>query len=725
MPKTSLSLLAMSFVGLLTACSGSGDANEEAASRPNSFPGLSNPGDGFSEGRTGDLTNTSGLNANEVKVTVEVPASLAPDGELSRRNLRLTQPDSVRVYRSNEDLAEVASVPVNTRTNDDGFTIIEFLNGQPLGPDVLIEVTVQGTEIRAFATDRDQDIKVNPFSEYIVRSGLGEYSASEFAMVMECVNATEEICINKFVWSTLADQIQDFEIDIPSGTSFEGAVAFLGNRADFKGYVNGMAALALVPPESSGQIDADSLALTSAFFGVELGRSNLASSGDSRPGQWGTRRATEEVIESNGTAVVYPGMTLASLNIFGINGTFISGDVPYERNTLVQFDSDSFESRSPDFWELNSHATTSNPASIENGKNLISGQSLLQTITRKTRPSAIGWTRNPFVRNAYLQDDANDEGDLGGLLSSYFTGGKAIELNGSSGNYERSQQLEEHFVSVFDISLPQSDNFSIATLGNGYNLVSLSLQLGLEDRPFRAESIVGNWNGDDGNYTQTATANELTRSSGGTVALGPVSRTLEGPRLVSNRTSVRNTDNANLGRLNLDVTNPSGNRARPAVGIGASNPDGSLIAFNLSNGDNGEGILIGLERGNNPARAQGTYRMQGTIIDLSFDTNRLRQIIDAPLSINGPQEATVNFAGLDVVQTVSDASLQSPRALQSEEDISMVFVQEGSSVTFTAGNLELTGFAASDAHFMVLQVHDTQASGQQSLGLVIAVRQDE
>lgn len=709
-------------LALLSGCSGSGDANDAAAGKPNSFPGKSNPGSGFSEQGTGDSGNagTSKLGKNEVLVTLEVPKSLAPDGELSRRNLHLIQPDSVRVYRSNSDLAEVASVNINIRTTDDGITVIEFQNGQPLGPDVLVEATVNGTTMRAYATDRDRDIKINPFSEYIVRHGLGDYEPDEFATVMDCVNATEEICINKFVWSTLADQIQDFEIDIPSGISFEGAVAFVGQRADFRRYVRDMANLALIPPGSSDKIDAQSLGLNSIFFGIELGRSNLASSDDSRPGQWGTQSAVEKVIESNGTTIVYPGASLASLSLFGISGTFIAINFPYARNTLVQFDSNTYQTQSPSFWEVNGHSSTSNSASIKNDNELVSGQALLQTITGKSKPRTIGWTRNPFVRDSLLDGDS---GNLNGLLSSYFTGGKAIELEGESGNYDRGKQLEEHFVSVFDIDLPQSEDFDIGKLKSAYNVISFSLQLGLDEQtPFRAESLAGRWDGGGGQFTQTATANELTRSGGGTVALTKaVPR--DGQRLISNRTSVRSKADKDDGRLNLDISNETtDDRQKPELGIGASSPDGSLIAFNLSNGTNGEGVLIGVQRGASSPKL-GTYRMQGTIIDLALDTNRLRQITNAPLSITGTSKATANFGGLDVVQTVSDDSLQRPQTLQAN-DIDMTYTANSGEITFSAGNLKLTGFVASDSKYMLLQVRDTQASGQQSLGLVLATRED-
>lgn len=712
---------------LLTACGGGGDdAVEEAGDRPNSFPGNKNPADGFSESSTGDTSNSNGLDTNQVRITVEVPTSLAPGAPLSRRNLRLVQPDSISVYRTNQTLTKISSVDTERGVDNDGFDVIEFPEGQPLGPDVLIEVDYNGTRIRAFATDRDRDIKVNPFSEYLVRNALGQYSNQQFEDVMECVNSSDDgLCINKYVWSTLADQIQDFEIDIPDGNDVNSAVALLDGRADFAGYVSDMAELALVPPNQTGVISAQSVNMNTVFFGLELGRSSRFS--DELASQWGTRRGYEEELESSGTAYIYPGLSMASLEVFGISVTSMASDIPYERATLTRFPNGATDARGRDFWGINGHATSASAASIENDTRLLAGQSLYQSITDKGSAQPIGWTRNPFFLDAYLQllgDDPN------ALLASYFTGGKAIELEGSSDDYERGDQIEEHFMSVFDVSLTKRDvndegEFQVSTLADNYNIVSFSAQLGDSVVPFRAESFVGTWEntGTTGQYAQLADALEINRTPNGTVGTAEPLR--DDTAEIGNRTSETSTGSENNGRLNLDYDGITG-AVRPQDGIGASNPDGSIVAFNLDNPAHGDGILIALEQSTNSPDLSN-YRLQGTIAGLGPDTNYLRHIKDGQLSFTSSTDASVSLAGFRVEQEISTQALTRPTSTGSDE-IELTYTQDTTTgrLSFTpgSGSITMEGFLSSDGEYLILRVRETTDSGEQYLGLVLGTLQD-
>ncbi|BES70760.1 hypothetical protein RE428_17780 [Marinobacter nanhaiticus D15-8W] len=700
---------------------------EEAGSRPNTFPGNKNPADGFSESSTGDSNNANGLKKNQVRITVEVPTSLAPGAPLSRRNLRLVQPDGISVYRTNQTLTRISSVDTEHGVDDDGFDVIEFSEGQPLGPDVLIEVDYNGTRIRAFATDRDRDIKVNPFSEYLVRNALGGYSSAQFEEVMECVNSSDDaLCINKYVWSTLADQIQDFEIDIPDGNDIDSAVALLDDRADFAGYVSDMADLAQVPPNESGVISAQSVNMNTVFFGLELGRTSRFS--DEPASQWGTRRGYEEQLESSGTAYVYPGLSMASLEALGISVTTLASDVPYERATLTRFADYTPQTEGPDFWGINSHATSGSPASIVNDTRLLSGQALFQTITGKNSAQPIGWSRNPYFLDAQLQLTGQDPN---ALLASYFVGGRAIELEGSSGDYERGALVEEHYTSVFDVSLTKTDvkeegAFQIVTLADNYNVVSFSVQLGDSSFPYRAESFVGTWTesgGIAGQYTQQADAREINRTPNG--AIGTATPNRADTAQIGNRTSTTSSGPEENGRLNLDYTG-IGNGSRSEDGIGASNPDGSIVAFNLNNPANGDGILIAMERSTHSPEL-ANYRLQGTIAGLGPDTNYLRHIKDGQLSFTSGTEASVSLAGFQVEQQISTRGLTRP-VKSSSDPVDLTYTQDGTTgrLSFTAGSgaMEMDGFVSSNGEYLTLRIREASGSGEQYLGLLLGTLED-
>ncbi|CAN0568676.1 unnamed protein product, partial [Laminaria digitata] len=263
--------------------------------------------------------NASGLAKDEVRITMEVPESVAPGGELTRRNLRIVEPDTIRVYLTDQTLRELGSVETRSRREDSGRTVIRFENGQPIGPNVVIEATYGNSRMRSLAADEDRDVKVNPFSEYLVTNSLDLYSSGEFSQIMDCVNDVNgSLCLNKYVWPTLADQVHDFEIDIPGNLDVDGALDLLEERGDFARYVDAMADYALLGESSSGKIEASAANYNSVFWGVELGQTFLESS-IAGSGQWGVRIAREETTtDQNGTGYVYPGMTLTSLDAFNI-----------------------------------------------------------------------------------------------------------------------------------------------------------------------------------------------------------------------------------------------------------------------------------------------------------------------------------------------------------------------------------------------------------------------
>lgn len=715
------------FAGLLiTGCGGGGDdALKDAGSQANSFPGNKNPGDGFSEQSTGDSSNNNGLDQNEVRITVEVPTSLAPNGEESRRNLRLAKPDNIDVYRTNQTLANLGSVETERRIDGDSIDVLRFPDGIPLAPDVMIEVSVNGQRLRGLAADDDRDIKINPFSEYLVRQGLGSYSQAQFQDVLDCTDADQsegDFCLNRYVWSALSDQVQDFEIRIPDNDSIDDAVARLGQRSDFAQYVDDLAYVATIAPSDSDTISASSINMNTVFFGLELGTTRLFSSGSNQAGQWGLRRSGEA---SENGAITYPYLTLTKFDAFGINVTSMASDIPYERTSLALFPGGSLDYRSPEFWGINSHSVSPGGATIENSNSIRSGQSLFQTITGEGSSRTLGWTRNPYPLEGYL---LGGQSDTRGLLTSYISGGKALELSGAAGDYQREDVQEESFQGIFEISLAQSDDFQISSLGNDYRVVSFSAQLSEQtSQRFRAESFVGKWaSGNEGQYSQTATAEQISRLQDGTVApAGTENR--DRPVQISNRTSLVNGTNGNLvekntGRLNLDRSVPlQDDTAQPALGIGAFTPDTDLMAFSLNNSTDGTGILTALAPASGALEA-GQFRVQGVIAGLSNDQNRLRQIDSAQIEVSSGGATKLTLRGHQVLQDLGTGELDAPSDL-AERTIDLTCAppcDTSDQLEFTHPTVSLTGYVTDDQEIMVLRFRETTTNGEEHLGLLFA-----
>lgn len=714
-------LVPLLLVFSLTACGSGEDSLDVVSGRGNSFPAAKNPIDDFSESSTGDSSNAVGLEPNQVRVTLEVPTAVAPDAELTRRNLRIVKPDRLSVYRSDNSLQMLDSVAATQFSAEGGRVIIEFDDGQPLGPDVLIEAAYGNTIMRAFAADSDRDIKVNPFSEFLVRNALGGYSPSAFDQVMACVNSSDadNLCLNKYVWSTLSDQIQDFEIEIPGNLGLTGALDLLGNRADFRSYVENMAEFALLDSASSGKISAQSADYNSVFLGLELGQSFLVSS-QSEPGQWGTRLAREEFLQDDkGTAYVYPGMTLTSFDIFNIRVTSLASDIPYERATVAQTAGNEFFDRQNDYWDLNSHATAPGAATVEDQLRLLAGRSLYQSVTGRGSSRIIGWTRNPYYLDAYLGGGSEDPDRV---LQGYFSAGKAIELQARSGELKRLRTLEDHYLSVLELDLARAQSFDLGQLsGKIYNLVTFAtrLQDPADGDPVRMEAGVGSWSISGQTITQTLSDVEtLSRDDTGVVTRGTLDRS--GQRRISHRTATLSTGDRNIGRLNLDISQTTPAGGRPEIGVGAATPDASLLAFNLDNGSNGDGLLVAAPEASAPS--SGRYRIQGLATGMSDDLNRLRHFADAVLTITGASAAELTTAGLDVIHTVADERVSRPTALAGDtRSLTLTDLGGGRIRLEDAGTLVLEGFATPDQEQLFLRLVNSDGTEQQ-LGLLMATR---
>lgn len=719
----------------LMGCGGGDDAIRDVRGNPNDFAGGQNPVNDFSSTSTGDSSNSSGLAGNEVRITLEVPGGVAPDAELTRRNLRIVQPDRVQVYSTNTSLQNLGAIPVSTRTDDDGFTVIGFDEGQPLGPDVIIEASYNNTVMRALAADADRDVKINPFSEYLVRNTLAEYNESQLQGILDCVaDAGGQLCLNKYVWSTLADQVHDFEIDISSDADLDLALTALSNRGDFSNYVAAMADYALLDETSSGKISASSADYNAVFFGVELGQTSLESS-LTNSGQWGVRLAKEERLEDiNGAGYVYPALTLTSFDAFNIKVTSLASDIPYERKALIHQAGNNFFLRSSDQWPLNTHASSPGAATLLDDSRLLAGRALYQSITGRGTSKTLGWTRNPYYLDAYTSTPVSETVGPDRVISGYFSAGKAIELEENGDELKRKATVEDHYLSVLEIDLLREPGFKLDTLnGRELNVVYLALQFGEDTVPVAFESGLGTWNitvdgaTEDGRATATITQNQtilqIQRGSSGTVSSS--ADTLLAPWTLSSRTSRLSDGDKNIGRLNLDEDDASGSFEQPDIGVGASNPEGDLLAFNLNGSPGGDGLLIAAAQTGSPAPASGRFKLQGVRLGLESDSNTLAHFENSTLTITSGNTATLTPRTLNVSHSVSGETVSAPE-LQESADIALSYsdLNDGQ-VLFTSSstgaNINMDGFFTNDQTQFYLRFRATQADEEQ-IGLVLATR---
>lgn len=741
--------LLLSAATLMAGCNLDDDeALRDAASRPNSFPPAVNSLDDFSESSTGDSSQTSQLESNQVRVTLEVPVAVSSEGQETRRNLRIVKPDSLMVYETNQSLRDLGDGGRSVRIQPDGEnqTIITFDGGRPLGPNVIIEASYGGEKIRSLAADSDQDVKINPFSEYLASETLGSYSASEFEQIMDCVNDSDsQLCLNKYVWGTLADQVHDFEIDIPDTRNVQQAVEFLGKRGDFANYVASMADYALLGRESSGKISASSADYNSVLWIAELGQTfrepSLVNSG-----QWGVRFAAEKTVSDiNGTGYFYPGMTLSTLDLFNLFVTLQASDIPYNRETLIHSKTNDFFERNG--WELNTHSSSPGAATLENDTRLLAGRSLFQSITGRAGSQTIGWTRNPYYLDAFTAvstDDAASTGDADSrnkpdrVVGGYFTAGKAIELTSVNRQLKRGATLEDHYLSVLELNLLRSDDFDVGTLDNrNYNLVYLSAQMNecstvvCSNEVMVIESGVGDWAVSDRSITQTMDAHSVRRDNDGNVTTRDDPGLRDANWFISERRSWvfsagEGQVQQSLGRLSLDRNRFSSADDLPQVGIGASTPDGTLMAFNINTSTIGKGILIAAEKTNISRPDKGRFRLQGVGMAMAADTNRLSHFDNAVLTINSSNSADLDVSRLEVIHDVAAETVSTPARLGAADPVSLGYAdstdpQCSRPACFTATDLTLEGFFTADQDQFYLQVRQT-TQNDELLGLVLATR---
>ncbi|MBC7183363.1 MAG: hypothetical protein H5U30_07305, partial [Marinobacter sp.] len=372
-------------------------------------------------------------------------------------------------------------------------------------------------------------------------------------------------------------------------------------------------------------------------------------------------------------------------------------------------------------WELNTHSSSPGAATLLEDTRLLAGRALFQSITGRGSSKIIGWTRNPYYLNAFTSLPENETTGPDRVVSGYFSAGKAIELAAEGDLLRRVATLENQYLSVLEIDLLRTEGFSTSSLsGRDYNTVYLATRFSEGAAPLTVETGFGQWQIDSENVTQSRTYTTIQRGNAGGVTATAAGSSAESWTL-SNRTSRLSTGDENIGRLNLDIDSASGDFEQPDVGIGASTPDGTLLAFNLDDSPLGEGLLIAGEQTANSAPTTGRFRLQGVTLALAPDSNRLRHFENAVLTIDSATTATLSPVTLSSTHSVNNETVTAPE-LQIGPDITLTYTQAGNgTVQFIGGNLTLEGFHTASQDQFYLTLRATNGTEEQA-GLVIATR---
>src|SRR5690554_4559047 len=229
------------------------------------------------------------------------------------------------------------------------------------------------------------------------------------------------------------------------------------------------------------------------------------------------------------------------------------------------------------------------------------------------------------------------------VLGSYFTAGKAIALADADGKLKRQETLEEQYLSVLELHLLRSEDFDMTRItGSDYNLVYLTAQFG-GSNPVTFETGYGQLAGSDGALTTDNST--IYRDNTGAQGAGASSAVTDTWN-IANRPAQLSSGTKNIGRLSLCR---SCTESEPPLGLGAATPDGSLLAFNLDDTGLGDGLVIAGKTTSLAAPVTGDYRVQGTMIAMDADQNRLYQVADGTLTLS--ETCAESETGADLTAT--------------------------------------------------------------------------
>ncbi|TDT43222.1 hypothetical protein DES49_1036 [Halospina denitrificans] len=725
LPHTAL-MAVITASALLTGCL---ESASESASNVNSFPQGDGTGSGFSESTTGSVTNESNLDRNQVRVSVQVPEGIA-DGEGGRRNLLTTTNADLSVTRVDENLQTVDDLNPRIKTEDNAFIITFRDRSQvPSDIDLIVTATVGSNTYQAPLAAGSRHVRLNPFTDYLVHRVIDdELSQTDINNLKTC---SENLCPQALVWSPLVDQVQNFEIDIPSNSSAGQARSFLDERADFADFVAQATQALTLDQDRIGSLEGVATSTTSfntVYFGTSL---NLDRT-ENTP-FWATRTISRgESVSNNGVGFAYPSLTLTSfaVELLDLNITSLASDVPYIRNSAGFSDLDGI---------TNSHSTSPGPAFIRDGQSLIASRPVFQSITRQGDRTT-GWAPDPHYLAGYLLGETNDPE---ALLSSYFHAGKTLSLTATGDEqFDRDKTLEEQATSALEINLPQwgdSDGTSLNPHPD-YNLIGFELiPADGGGSPAMVRATLGAWNsifGDD----ERITANEDTSVSDGVVW-----------ELTNNAPVGTNTGTAPYDEAGFDINaidiqfSSDGDPAFKGhvfynhdtveiqeAGLGKPNgsisPDHRWMAFSARSGsgtDTGDFIRIAHHHDGEDSITFGdAYRLVGYDITLNNDEEQLEQLNGSCLVAGGSNTLLVE-RGLRVSHTPSNTgSYTSPEAFENPDlELDSIEPQAGRFTiadSDTDPNTVIKGFIADEGNTLVML-----KKTEQSLGIMLGFREDE
>ncbi len=631
-------------------------------SSENSFPQGDGTGSGFSDSTAGDSSNTPSQ-PNQVRVSVQVPAGLT-EGEPGRRNLVTTGEATLRVDRVDANLNRIQSFSPRIETDGNDFILtFEGSDSVPSDLDLVVTASVAGHNFRAPLAAGSRHVRINPFTHYLIERGLKELSQSDFSRLKGC---NQTLCLQTLIWSPLADQVQNFEIDIPSNSSPATSLNRLEERADFADFVDQaiqnlrLDEDQLTSLEAEG-IDASAFEFNAIYFSAELNQA-LDADGNDSPAFWATRLPTVgSQTNKEGTSFAYPNLTIASfaLELFDLNITSLSLDIPFER---YSGDASSLDH------DTNAHSTSPGPAFVRNERYLTAVRPVLQTITRPGELT-IGWALDPHFMDAWIVGE-ND--DPKALLSSYFHGGKAIQLSGSSGNFQRQQTREELGVGSFEINLARTSNdFNFSNhLASEYNVVGLELRADENGLPGSVRGRFGRWEltasgALQGDGTEDVEEWTLTPDT---------STTDNGPQAINGSFDLDGIEQARTdsetdgfrGHLFLNAPHLGTANEANIQPSGAVEPSGNLMAFSLdtpNDGNRGQLFQIASAIPESEPDLRGAYRLQGLILQADNDGSRIQQLNGSCLAIATSTTELVK-RGLEVERARDTGSAERPTRLE-------------------------------------------------------------
>ncbi|MFE8072086.1 hypothetical protein QQM79_13610 [Marinobacteraceae bacterium S3BR75-40.1] len=687
MPKVSfrLSLTALISVFILSGClSSAEDAANEVKNDPNDFPQIKNDGNSFENSggdAQGGTNETTGLAANEVRLTLQVPRQMAgEDGIDTRRNLRIVQPNSVRVVRVDNNLTEQETFNTTTRQDDELTRIITFpdLSSVPRDPDIIAIATYGGTEIRGPIYDGndysgDNDFKINPFTDYLVTETFSSLTPGEITALKQCQN---QLCLEGVVWPALVDQAEDFEIEIPSDftlspgeTYLSKSKDYLASRGDFTRYVAQMKNALLTGQDDVSDSGVASATFNSIYFG--LGLSRVHPSANSTQGQWSTRISNKGSRTGNGAPIeTYPTLTFTSLGVaeLDINITGIDNDIPYSRETLRQLTQSSYLKK--DDWKPNAHSASPGGAFVRDGAFIQAGRSPYQSITEEENDVFTGWAPNPYFYNGKILGTLNDpeaEDEPQAVLSSYFQSAKAILLDKTSGSYSRDRTLEEMGIGTFELGFHRlsktEPEYDLSKVNGDYYASEFFVALADSGDPIRAEVRLRSWSADPSSHliseAPAGAAYAVERDGSTGLVSAPAATTNSNTYKLVSLANEMVTDSKiqkyKVGRLRLEDQNNGPNLA------GAGAPNGQWLGFTHNSDSMGRGIKIVMQDSGQTVDASGeTYLLQGFMLGMEDDKNRLHQLNESTLTLDSNSSASLNLCDLVVTHTISSQAVTDP-----------------------------------------------------------------